>query len=69
MNRSILVGTVILLVLALPACTSEAIKRGTYEASHQKHCMDTTGSPNCDPEHKSYDEYKKDRDEVLKRDR
>jgi len=53
----------------LPACTSEAVKRSTYEASYQKHCMDSTGAPNCDPEHKSYDEYKKDREEVLKRNR
>jgi hypothetical protein len=66
---SIVPVVTVLLLLTLPACASEAVKRGTYEAVYQKHCMDSTGAPNCDPEHKSYDEYKKDREEVLKRDR
>jgi hypothetical protein len=52
--------------MVLPACTSEAVKQGTYEAIYQKGCMDRAGTPNCDPEHKSYDRYKKEREESQK---
>lgn len=55
-----------LLVLPLlPACNTEAVKRSAYESLHQKHCIDTTGSPNCEPGHKNFDRYRQDR-ETLK---
>jgi hypothetical protein len=60
------IAIAIMLLLLLPGCTSEAIKRGTYEAAYQKACMDRTGNPNCDPEHKSYDQYKRDRETIIK---
>jgi hypothetical protein len=69
MKRNVLVRTLVLLTLTLPGCTSEAVKRGTYDALYQKQCMDRSGVPNCDAEHKSYEQYKKDREETLKRDR
>ncbi len=59
--------TILLSLLALPtlsACSTEAVKRSAYESLHQKHCIDTTGSPNCDPEHKHYDRYRKDRESL-----
>ena len=67
MNRVAMIDAIFLLALILPACASESVKRGTYEALYQKQCTDRTGTPNCDPEHKSYDEYSKDREEALKR--
>ena len=68
MNRSTSTGTVFLIALAVAACSSESVKRGSYEALQQKQCTDRTGNPNCEPGHESYDSYKKDREEALKRD-
>jgi hypothetical protein len=48
-----------------PACSSDQVNRSAYEAVYQKSCMDQTGVPNCDPEHMTYDEYRKDREQVL----
>lgn len=53
--------------LALSGCSSEAMKGGAYEALYQKECMDRTGVPDCDPDHKSYETYRRDREEVLER--
>ena len=70
LTRGIAVGVITFVVaLACTACSSEATKRAAYEALYQKDCMDRTGIPQCDPEHKDYDEYRKEREEVLKPDR
>jgi len=70
MTRGIAVGVIASLVaFACTACTSEATKRAAYEALYQKDCIDRTGIPQCDPEHKDYDEYRNEREEVLKPDR
>lgn len=63
MNRH----AILLSLLFLPfvsACSTETVKRSAYESLHQKHCIETTGSPNCDPEHKNYDRYRQDRDSL-----
>ena len=57
------IGIALTLLLVLSACASESVKRGTYEAIYQKGCMDREGKPNCDPEHKNYDQYKKEQEE------
>ena len=64
-----LIVTMIELVVVLPACTADSVKRGTYEAVYQKQCVDETRAPNCDSDHKSYDEYKRERDDALKREK
>ena len=68
MHRSTSIGPLLLIALAATACTSESVKRGSYEALYQKQCMDRTGTPNCEPGHESYDAYRKDREAVLKKD-
>jgi hypothetical protein len=68
MNRRISIGIFFLLALAAAACTSESVKRSTYEALQQKQCIDRTGNPDCEPGHESYDAYQKDRAAVLKQD-
>jgi len=68
MNRNIVARAVFFFLLALPGCTSDELKRSTYEALYQKQCMDRSGTPNCDPNHKSYDQYTKEREEALKQD-
>ncbi|HUL40753.1 MAG TPA: hypothetical protein VLV32_02430 [Burkholderiales bacterium] len=68
MNRNVFVGIVVFFMLALPGCTSDELKRSTYEALYQKQCMDRSGTPNCDPEHKSYDEYRNEREDAFKED-
>jgi hypothetical protein len=64
-----LMAVAITLAAALSACTTESVKRGAYEAVYQKQCVEETRAPNCDPEHKSYDEYQKEREDFLKRER
>ena len=69
-TRRIAGGVIIFLIsLTCTACSSEATKRAAYEALYQKDCIDRTGIPQCDPEHKDYDEYRKEREEVLNADR
>ncbi|SEQ38329.1 hypothetical protein SAMN04488038_10614 [Solimonas aquatica] len=51
----------LVLLLSLAACSSEAAKRAAYEAAYQKSCTDRTGNAQCDPNHPSYDEYRKQR--------
>jgi len=68
MNWKALALSFTLLSLALCACSSDALKRAAYEASYQKGCMDRTATPQCDPAHKSYDEYGKDREQLIKPD-
>jgi len=67
MNPRTAAGIAAYLLLALSACTSEAVKSSAYEALHQKGCIDRTGTPNCDPQHKGYDEYQKERNAVLQK--
>lgn len=54
-------------VLGLSDCTAARLTGGAYEAVYQRQCMDTAGNPNWDPEHKSYDDYKRERQEALKK--
>jgi hypothetical protein len=51
----------------LSACTSEAFKRASYDALHQRQCIEQTGEPNCDPNYPSYDEYQRQRAEIPKK--
>lgn len=57
------IGLALTLLLALSACASESVRRGAYEAVYQKGCMDREGRLNCDPEHKTYEQYRKEREE------
>ena len=54
-------------LLILSGCTAERLTGGAYEAVYQKHCMDTVRGPDCDPEHRSYDNYNREREEALKK--
>ena len=64
-KKQTLAATAVLLSLAWSACTTDHIKRAAYEAAYQKGCIDRTGTPNCDPEHKTFEEYSKDRDRLI----
>lgn len=65
MDTRVMNGLLMIVIGMLPACSSDQVKRSAYEAAYQKSCMDHTGTPNCDPEHMTYDEYRKDREQVL----
>jgi hypothetical protein len=67
-KKALLVATAVLLSLAWSACTSDNIKRAAYEAAYHKSCIDRVGVPDCDPTHKSYAEYSKDRDRLARQD-
>jgi len=66
MNKKALAATAVLLSLAWSACTSDHIKRAAYEAAYQKRCIESAGTPNCDPEHQTFEEYSGDRDPLMK---
>ena len=68
MDKRILAATVVLVSIAWSACTSDHIKRSAYEAAYQKGCIDRIGTANCDPEHKSYEQYARDREQLMKQD-
>lgn len=61
-----LILTALLLMASglLAACSSETFKRASYDALHQRQCIEQTGEPNCDPNYPSYDEYKRQRAEI-----
>jgi len=67
-KKALLVATAVLLSLAWSACTSDNVKRAAYEAAYQKGCIDRVGVPDCDPAHKSYEEYSRDRDQLVRLD-
>ena len=62
-------GVAICLVsfIALSGCTVAQLKRGAYGAAYQKQCIDREGTTDCDPAHKSYEEYDREREEFLNR--
>ena len=49
------------LLVVLGGCSKDQVKRGTYDALHQRECIERTGQPNCDPNYPSYEEYKRQR--------
>lgn len=61
--RTLTTGAAALCIVLLGACSSDAAKRAAYESAYQKSCVDRTGTTNCDPDHKSYDEYRKQREQ------
>jgi len=46
---------------AASGCSGEQVKRATYDALHDKECIDKVGYPNCDPNRPSYDQYRRER--------
>lgn len=67
-KKALLVATAVLLSLAWSACTSDNIKRAAYEAAYHKTCIDRVGVPNCDPNHKSFAQYSRERDRLARQD-
>lgn len=68
MNRGASAILIVLLLATSAACTSETVKRGTYEALRQKQCTDNARGLACDPAHEPYEQYDKDREAALKPD-
>lgn len=57
----------LLLVFAqFTACAYHSVKHFTYDALHSRQCIEDTGYVNCDPDHLSYQEYEKQRQEINK---
>jgi len=52
------------LLMLLGGCSKEQMTRGTYDALHQRDCIERTGQSNCDANYPSYEEYKRQRAEV-----
>ena len=56
-------GASLAVLLSLLGCANpEAAKPSAYQMLYQKGCMDRYHLPDCDPNHKSYEEFKKDRE-------
>lgn len=60
-HRAVLTAAVLIAAGAASGCSGEQVKRATYDALHDKECIDKVGYPNCDPNRPSYDRYKRDR--------
>lgn len=56
-NSAMLMAT----VLALTACSAEGVKRGMYEGLYQQQCMNNMKIPDCNPAHRSYEQYEQER--------
>lgn len=66
MNRRACIGLFSLAMVFASGCTtSDAARHAAYEAAYQKGCIDRTGTPHCDPEHESYDDYRKQREKLV----
>ncbi len=60
-------STFLILVPALfiSSCAYENTKSLSYDALHTRQCLKDTGAVNCDEEKIPYDEYEKQRQEIL----
>jgi hypothetical protein len=63
-KRPFLIAAAVIFGITLYACASDSVNRAAYEAIYQKECLDRTGQQNCDPEHPTYDEYQRDREQA-----
>jgi hypothetical protein len=60
-------ATVIALVsFGTAGCAYTDFKQATYEGLHTRQCIKDTHNPACDPDHLSYQEYKRERDKIVK---
>ena len=53
---------ILVIISSITACSS----KDAYHAIQRNQCLETTGSLYCDDNEKSYEEYKRERDELLK---
>jgi len=53
-----------LCALLLGGCSYSDIKRASYDALHHRQCIEQTGTPDCEPDYPSYDEYQQQRSEI-----
>jgi|GEM_PF-3128555 len=53
--------------LGAAGCSGDQVKRATYNALHDKNCIDKVGYADCDPKRPSYDRYRRDRARALDR--
>jgi hypothetical protein len=56
-----------LLATALAACTVQRIEEGMYETFYQRQCLLELAMRNCDPDHRNYEDYKKEREALMRR--
>lgn len=64
----VLLLAVVAIVIGVAGCTGEQVRRATYNALHDKNCIDKVGYSNCDPNRPSYDQYQRERDKTLEQD-
>ena len=65
MRLPALIGITLCFTGLVSGCSGDEVKRATYEAAYQRTCIDQSGAPNCDPGHKDYETYTKERSQVL----
>lgn len=52
--------TLLMLITAIPGCTEREVNRDIYNALIQRECIKKTGEPNCDSGQPSYEEYRRE---------
>jgi len=59
--------SMLLLTLTITGCASDRVNKVIYDAANARNCVEETGgNPNCHPEQPTYDEYKRQREELSK---
>ena len=59
--------SVLLLTATITGCASDRVNKTIYDAANARNCVkETGGDPNCHPEQPTYDEYKRQREELSK---
>jgi hypothetical protein len=59
-----ILALITILCFFMAGCSSTSFKQAAYEGLHSRQCIEKTGNPDCDPDHISYEEYKKERDKL-----
>jgi len=52
-------------MLLMQSCAYDNTKNLSYDALHTRQCLKETGESNCDEEKMSFDEYEKQRKDIL----
>ncbi len=59
--NAVVLCLLLMLILILPACSAETVKRAAYDSLQNKSDMDCRSDPGAKcPEKQSYDEYQRD---------
>jgi len=63
--RQLYALTTVVSCLFIFGCAYDSFEHFTYDASHTRQCIKDVGSPNCEPDRPSYEEYTNEKNKIL----